>query len=380
MEIVILRSNPVNPDPRVEKIANSLIKTSSDITILAWDRKAENSKYKDNITELKLKNGFVNIKRFSIRASFGNGLKTLFPLLLFQISLLKWLMKNRKHYHVIHACDFDTVIPAWICSKLFRKKYVYDIFDYYVDAFRVPAKLKKIIEKIDIYMMNHADTVIITNENRLGQISKSSPKELSIIHNSPDINLVNLNNNVLISPRGDKVKFVYVGILGSGRLLKEIMDIFKNHPEWELHIGGFGHLEEFIKNEANKNDNIKFYGKIPYNEVIKLEMSCDILFAVYDPKVANNRFSSPNKLYEAMMLGKPIIVGEHTGIDKIVLEKKLGQVTDYSAKGFEYAAEEICSQLDSNRFDHNHSIRVYNEEYSWGIMEGRLLSIYNDLV
>lgn len=37
-KIVIVRSNPVDPDSRVEKEANSLVKAGYDVSLLVWDR------------------------------------------------------------------------------------------------------------------------------------------------------------------------------------------------------------------------------------------------------------------------------------------------------------------------------------------------------
>jgi len=43
MRIIFLRSNPVDPDPRVEKEVNSLVKAGYKAEILAWDRSSKYS-------------------------------------------------------------------------------------------------------------------------------------------------------------------------------------------------------------------------------------------------------------------------------------------------------------------------------------------------
>ena len=70
--IVILRSNPVDPDSRVEKEANSLIKAGYDVIIVAWDRV---SNYTINESFLELEVGRARVYRLGIRASFGEGKK-----------------------------------------------------------------------------------------------------------------------------------------------------------------------------------------------------------------------------------------------------------------------------------------------------------------
>ncbi|CAH0318056.1 hypothetical protein SRABI80_04739 [Peribacillus frigoritolerans] len=168
--------------------------------------------------------------------------------------------------------------------------------------------------------------------------------------------------------------------MSGGRLLKEALEVFQRHPEWEFHIGGFGPLEEYIKDIAGKSENIFYYGKIPYKTVIKIEKACDILFAVYNPSVPNHKYSSPNKLYEAMMLGKPIIVSKDTGIDKVVDSHNLGVVINYTEKDFERGINTLIKEQNSWQSIGENAKELYFKKYSWDIMEQRLIELYNKLL
>jgi len=183
MKIVYMRSNPINPDPRVEKEISTALEYGYYPIALAWDRRVEKFQIKKEIIDLY--NGQVSIYRFNIKADFGQGLKNFKPLLKWQMELLKWLIKNRKSYDLIHAFDFDTVLPALFMKIFFNKKYVYDICDFYVDAFSVPKLLKPLVKKLDFYAIKKAEATILVNESRVEQIKGSKPKKLVFIHNSP---------------------------------------------------------------------------------------------------------------------------------------------------------------------------------------------------
>lgn len=71
MRVVFMRSNPISPDPRVEKEVDSLRKNNWDVQILAWDR---DSKYKAKVEFLK-RAYTIKITRFGIPATFGGGFK-----------------------------------------------------------------------------------------------------------------------------------------------------------------------------------------------------------------------------------------------------------------------------------------------------------------
>lgn len=374
MKIVFLRSNPVDPDSRVEKEVNSLLKEGYEIEIVAWDR---NAKYDIRESQLQLKFGKVRIYRFGILATFGGGIKkNLSPLILFQAKLYKWLYKNKNKYDVIHACDFDTAYTASRVAKKFDKKLVYDIFDYYVDAFRVPKLLKPFIEKIDHKVISLADATIICTEKRKNQIKGSKPKRLSVIHNTPavldsNVNRLNLNKS--------KIKIVYVGILASGRFIEEIANIVKDNPSYEFHIGGFGELESYFKEMSKKYDNIIFYGKLSYNKTLELENSCDIMTAIYNPLVPNHYYAAPNKFYESLMLGKPVIMAKNTGMDYVVTQYNIGEVIEYNIESLKSSIEDLVKRKSEWELISRKMKKLYNQEYSWRDMEKRLINLYKEI-
>lgn len=374
MKVVFLRSNPVDPDPRVEKEVNSLIKNGFDVEIVAWDR---SSKYKIRESYLDLEAGKVKIYRFGIPASYGGGIKkNLIPLVLFQIKLYRWLCSNKNEYDVIHACDFDTAHIAMYVSKKYKKRFVYDIFDYYVDAFSVPNLLKPLIEKMDHNIINSADATIICSEKRKEQIKGANPKRLVIIHNTP----AQLNGYVgKLKLNESKIKIVYVGILSESRFLKQIAEFVRNNPDYEFHIAGFGELENYFKEISQKFNNIIYYGKLPYKETLALENSCDIMAVIYDPSIPNHYYAAPNKFYEALLLGKPLIVSRNTGIDEIVFKNNFGEVIEYNLKSFEIAVNRLVERKKEWPVMSKNMKELYRKEYSWAEMEKRLVNLYKEI-
>ena len=100
------------------------------------------------------------------------------------------------------------------------------------------------------------------------------------------------------------------------------------------------------------------------------------MFAIYDPRVTNHRYASPNKLYEAMMLGKPIIVCENTGIDELIKKKKIGEVIEFSEEGFADGINRIIERKEEWPKIEKEMKRLFENEYSWEIMEERLIDLY----
>lgn len=378
MRVVFLRSNSINPDPRVEKEAKTLIRIGHSIKVLAWNR---NEPTLPRISKILTEGGAGIIERKFIKGSFGKGIFNSFAFIRWQIFLIYWLIKHRKDYDIIHCCDFDTAIPALIMRLFFRKPFVYDVFDYYIHSFRIPKLILPLIFFLDKLILKIADAIIIPDERRFSQIPIPVGKRVEIIYNSPEDNLKDLRIS-----RGDNenrnhgLKIVYIGILVKGRFLLEMIDIVRKYPGWILYIGGFGELEGEIQELSKKYGNIKFLGRISYDKTLKISNEADVLFAIYNPSIPNHKYSSPNKLFEAMMLGKPILVSNGTGMDQLVHEENFGFSVNYESKN---EVEEILKTLEKDPILRQRlglrARKVYEERYSWEIMEKRLWNLYKDL-
>jgi glycosyltransferase involved in cell wall biosynthesis len=369
--VIFLRSNPVAPDPRIEKEAKALFNNGYSVLALAWDRTGSLPR-----TETR---GYVVIQRIMISARFGSGFKNILNLLKWNVQLFFSLFINRKKFQVIHACDFDTIIPALIIKFIFKKKVVYDIFDFYADSrSNLPVFLREFSRKVEIWVIGKVDAVILADESRKVQISGSHPKKIEFIYNSPEKITYFINK----PNESYRLQLTYVGILVKERGLLEMFQILEKHPEWRLNIAGFGKDEDLIKNNAKRLPNVVFHGKVSYEKAIELSSEADVLFATYDPSISNHRYSSPNKLFEAMMLGKPIIVCKGTGMDNIVLRFGLGFVVNYGDIG---QLENVLSEISSwNReFKKQFEAKaksVYENYFSWEIMSKRLINLYKEIV
>jgi glycosyltransferase involved in cell wall biosynthesis len=377
--LVICRSNPIAPDPRVEKEARTLSQAGHDVTVIGWDRTGKLPQ-KDKIQG-------ISCIRLPIKAEYAAGMLNLPQLLRWQWGLLIWLVRHRHEYDLIHACDFDTIIPALVCRTIWHKKVVYDIFDFYADHLRAtPEWIKKAIRAIDLRCVSIADAVILADDSRWEQIQGSQPRRSAVIYNSPEDHPFSpqdgKSTDQTFSQRPDNslLHIVYIGLLQVERGLFELLIVLRRHPQWSLALAGFGGDEVHVLEQLQDMPNTSWHGRISYQESLQLSSAADTLIATYDPTIPNHRYSSPNKVFEAMMLGKPIIVAQDTNMDRIINQAKCGLVVKYGDESDLESAllrletePELCQRLGAN------GRKSYESTYSWKIMQDRLLKLYAEL-
>lgn len=311
--IVFLRSTDGNPDSRLQKYTSVLTKEQVPFHAFCWDRSGK----------------FANGKVYTFyhkQAFYGSGLKNVVKLIGFNWFLLKNLIKKRKTYKTIHACDFDTILPGLFMKLFFRKKLIYDIFDWYADSRELRnVFLKSLILFIEFLNIKIADVTIICEEERIKQI-QYSPKRLWIL---PNIPYFQNTENTFTDRLSGRIILSYVGILSRYRGLEKILDFISNNPDIiTFEIAGFGELEDMVEKYSNCLKNIHYHGKVSYENGLEIMRKSDLILAIYEKSIPNHIYAAPNKYYEGLYLGKPILTTKGTYVGLKTENNRTGFVID----------------------------------------------------
>jgi glycosyltransferase involved in cell wall biosynthesis len=278
----------------------------------------------------------------------------------------------------VHAINFDSIIPAVIAAKLKRRPTIYEIFDVYADMIVLPRLLRQIGVYIDKIFMRPANAVIIANE--------AHPKELNGIPNRNVVGVYNSPPDFFKRPdaeKNDAFTLFFAGVLQRSRHmnLDKVFQAIRSIDGARLIIAGYGDQVKEIEEWANEAaDKVTFIGKISYTEVLERTTRAGLLFALYESVVPAIRYAGGNKLFEAMMAGKPILVSKGTKMADIVKKENCGLVVDCNNVDEIREAiirlkesPELCHQLGAN------GRKAYEQKYNWGIMEQRLLALYHKI-
>lgn len=362
----MLRSRMTDPTP--QKIAKSIAKCGHEVTLLMWNRKGMR---KDEVTR---PDDNCNIELFNLRAPLDKPTALLYlPFWwLYSINFLLW-----KKCDVIHACDLDCLLPAIPVAVIRRKKLYYSIEDFYANnvpgSGRAVGLVRDLLAALERHGIRFSDVLFIADDSRVEEVKGARTKRMYVIYNSPPEVLLAKK-----SPDDAELTVFYGGILTEGRGINVMISAVNSMTGIKLIIGGVGPEERHIAKVAQGSEKITYLGWIEsYSKLIELTNSSDVIFRFSDPNIPKTRFESPNKLFEAMMCGKPIIVSDESAMADIVRREKCGKIVRYGdVDGLKDALESMKDPALRERLGGNGRY-AYESKYNWAIMERKIQEAYS---
>lgn len=149
---------------------------------------------------------------------------------------------------------------------------------------------------------------------KTGAFSKSKVKEC--IFNSVQINyeLLHKMAEERKARNSEHIKFLYAGRLIYLKGIRQMLEAFEKieNKDCELRICGAGEMTDYVKEQAEKDNRIIYYGKLTSEELAKQYMECDVLlFPSTWPEPFGRVFIEGN------MYAMPVIAGACGGIPEI---------------------------------------------------------------
>jgi glycosyltransferase involved in cell wall biosynthesis len=128
----------------------------------------------------------------------------------------------------------------------------------------------------------------------------------------------------------DKLLF-YQGVLHPYRGLEEVILALRMVPGWRLWIAGDGkhraYLEAMVRQEGLQ-ERVLFLGLLPYEEALGYAREATLGVSGELPVTDNHRYALPNKVFDYLQVGLPILAGEAPLIRRLVENLGAGYVVE----------------------------------------------------
>ncbi len=174
-----------------------------------------------------------------------------------------------------------------------------------------------------------------------------------------------------------ELMYLYQGSLAPGRGIGMLLTIFSK-PGMRSHlvVMGYGELEAQVKEAAAEMPNIHFQPAVPPEKVLYYTSSADIGLCLIENTCLSYYYSLPNKLFEYLLSGLPVLVNDMPEQRRIVEEYNCGWIVPES----QAEQEKLLVSIDSDQFEARKAgaIRA-GASFKWEAEAAKLQALYATL-
>jgi glycosyltransferase involved in cell wall biosynthesis len=253
-------------------------------------------------------------------------------------------------YDILHCHDFPLLAVAVEAKRRRGKPLVYDAHELYHAQVQLPAATRRRYKSREARLIRHADLAITVNPFLARIMADDYGCRLpSVILNAAPLRRENDPRSDLRGKLGfgDQDRIVlYQGWMSPERGLDCLIRTARYFPA-NVHLVMIGYglneteLRALSTEQGTDDGRVVFLGRVEADELACLTAVADLGVIPYHAIDLNNRYCSPNKLFEFLAAGVPFVCNELPFLRTIIDAYGCGMVTDLSKP--EAAAAAILS-------------------------------------
>lgn len=314
-KIIVSVTNDLSTDQRVDRVCNTLQRNGFDVLLVG--REFKNSKpinlraYQTHRMKLWFEKGFLFYASFNI---------SLFFFLLFAKA------------DVLLANDLDTLPANFLSSKIKSQTLVYDSHEYFTGVPEIQNRpfvknTWKRIERFILPKIKHAYTV---NQSIAKLYKDEYSVDFGVVRNLPlkrNTTVKTKTRKELGLPENKKIIVLQgsgINVDRGGEEAVQAMEFLENAV---LLIIGSGDVIDTLKTMSEKpaiKGKVVFKGKLPYNEMLEYTANADVGISFDKDTNINYRFSLPNKIFDYIQCGIPVLASRLPEIENVISTYHVG--------------------------------------------------------
>jgi len=319
--------NNMTHDARVHKEAKTLALTGYEVTVAAL--------WQAGLAEQESQAGY-RVLRLRLRSRRWRG-RLLAPLAKYlEYGFLVWRLAGREPAQVYHAHDANTLPAGWLASRRAGAHLVYDAHELETGRSfnsRLPGIYQRVWAWPERAFIRQADAVLTVSESVADELVRlyAIPRP-TVVMNCPDWQAPRQSTrlrDVLSLPAHLKVA-IYVGGVAAGRGLQAFLEAIQRLPDVAGVVLGDGPLLPALQAgvEAGQWQRVYLPGKVPLADVPDYIASADVGMVLIQDTCLSYRLSLPNKLFEYIGAGIPVVGSDLPEIARVIREQGVGQVVN----------------------------------------------------
>ena len=365
--------NNFTNDNRVYKTSRTLRDVGMEVEIVAL--------LKGDVPEFDQSDG-IPVRRIRIRSMalpegrIWGGIKYL--------EIIARIVLGYRKMDVWHCNDFEIFFMGLLAKMTNPSlKLVYDSHEYQSERYGKHPLEKVFIRSMERWFIHRTEAFITVSEGIAHEYTKRfKVANPVVVYNSP--HRVEVTPNTLLRDQFaipvDAIIFLYQGGLAVSRGIELLLETFErmNDPNLHLVLMGSGKHEGLCAKAAERCDSIHLRPPVPYHELIQYTASADIGVISTQDLCLNNWFCMPNKLFEYIQAGVPVLCNDLHDCRLIIERYSLGEIIpEYQTDALEATVRSMASmELQS----YQAGLKKAKDNFNWQSEEPKLRKIYQRFI
>jgi glycosyltransferase involved in cell wall biosynthesis len=374
--------SPAITDPRVMREASALAEANYHVSIV--DIEHHQRPKSERVDGVLVKHVFISPKS----AQHYNPVQAI-PWLLFKVTrtLRSALNVIGTRADAYHAHDITALPACYIAAALRRKPLIFD-------AHELPLTQQHLLERPTLtgasrallrLMLRRCDAAITVSPPLIGEMQKlyGGPKA-TLVRNIPDYQAPaqgDLLRHHFGLPANTRLA-LYQGYFQANRSLDVLVRAAQYLAPGNVIVllgeGSHRAMAEALIEELDVADRIKIKGYVPHAELLSWTASADLGLSVFSRDISiSTRYCLPNKLFEYLMAGLPVLTTPLDAVVELVRRYEVGweiasmepQVVAQAINGM------LADPIELARMRAN-ALAACKQDLRWDVEKGTLVALY----
>lgn len=235
-----------------------------------------------------------------------------------------------------HAHDFTAILALALGGLSRRAPLVYDSHELYMElgsAARMPGPVRRALAAIEGRMARRALGVITVNQAVAAELSRRYAVDPVVVLNCPTYAELNRPGRLRAAlGLADRRILLYHGAVSEGRGIEVVLEALDHLPSSVVFVVlGDGALVPWLREQQRRPelvDRLFLHAAVPLTELLSWIVDADLGLSLIAPTELNFVLSTPNKLFECITAGVPVLASDFPEMRRIVIGEGIGDICD----------------------------------------------------